>query len=154
MFNPIIIWKKKVLLIKKSYCSSSTQPPEKSLFGNPLFTVHHWNYVHQRRSETLPQRRSHQDLRLQILLQKAAPYASGASTEPQQQRQRLSRYRPFQRQQLPTVPSSHPAISDRQSSRINRRRPPSSTDCSGPCLWQSRVRRQQQHPRRRRRRKQ
>jgi hypothetical protein len=37
-----------------------------------------------------------------------------------------------------------PTISDRQISRTDRWQPPSSTDCSGPRLQQSRVCRQQQ----------
>ena len=79
MFNPWLIWGKKKKERGKVYCSekknlsrsTSPQPPKSKL---SLFNIDY----------SLHQRQSHQDPRRQILLQKAAPYASGASTEPQQ----------------------------------------------------------------------
>ena len=69
MFNPRLIWKKKfvtvlkkktpIVLIKKKHCSSSPQPQKSKL--------------------SLHQRRSHQNPRRQILLKKAAPYATDRS---------------------------------------------------------------------------
>ncbi|KAJ6950130.1 hypothetical protein NC651_003952 [Populus alba x Populus x berolinensis] len=103
---------------------------------------------HKSESQTTPDTTNHQTP------PPTTPITASIDSDLQQQRQRLSRCCPLKRQRPPTVPSSRPALSDRQSSRINRRRPRSATDCSGPRLRQSRVRRQQQHPRRRRRRKQ
>ena len=78
MFNLRLIWKKKLLFIL--YAAAGKRfPVQKPTVHCFKIIVHHRNCVHQRRSETLPQRRSNQDPCRQILLQKATLHASDRS---------------------------------------------------------------------------
>jgi len=85
--SPIVLIEKK----KGKHCSSS---PQQTAAKIKIVTIHHQNSANLENADcSVHQRRSHQDPRRQILLQKATPHAtdrshqivfSGASTGPQQ----------------------------------------------------------------------